>query len=96
MACWYFSRNVVRAGSSPWPSLSSSNNSSGAGNAGSAVTNLAARLCAEAAGGEVLVSQRVVAALPPGFLAEPRGELQLKGFQRPVPVQCVRSEPGPG
>jgi hypothetical protein len=42
------------------------------------VTNLAARLCAEAAGGEVLVPQRVVAALGPGFVAEPRGEIQLK------------------
>jgi len=58
------------------------------------VTNLAARLCAEAAGGEVLVSQRVVAALGPGFEAEPRGEIRLKGFQRPVAVLCVRGEPG--
>ena len=31
------------------------------------VTNLAARLCGEAAGGEILVSQRVVAALDEGF-----------------------------
>jgi class 3 adenylate cyclase len=60
------------------------------------VTNLAARLCSEAAGGEVLVSQRVVAALPTGFATEPRGEVRLKGFQRPVPVQCVRGQPGAG
>ena len=58
------------------------------------VTNLAARLCSEAAGGEVLVSQRVMAALPPGFEAEPRGEIQLKGFQRPVTVLQVRGEAG--
>jgi len=58
------------------------------------VTNLAARLCAEAAGGEVLVSQRVAAALGPGFAAEPRGEIQLKGFQRPMPVLHVRGESG--
>jgi class 3 adenylate cyclase len=56
------------------------------------VTNLAARLCAEAAGGEVLVSQRVAAALGPGFLAEPHGEIRLKGFQRPVTVLNVRGE----
>jgi class 3 adenylate cyclase len=56
------------------------------------VTNLAARLCAEAAGGEVLVSQRVVAALGPGFVTEPHGELQLKGFQRPVTVLHVCGE----
>ena len=53
------------------------------------VTNLAARLCAEAGGGDVLVSQRVVAALGPGFQTEARGEIQLKGFQRPVPTLRV-------
>jgi len=56
------------------------------------VTNLSARLCAEAAGGEVLVSQRVVAALGPGFVTELRGEIGLKGFQRPVTVLHVRGE----
>jgi adenylate cyclase len=50
------------------------------------VTNLAARLCGEATGGEVLVSQRVVAALGDGFATQPAGELNLKGFQRAVPV----------
>ncbi|HEX6017684.1 MAG TPA: response regulator [Burkholderiaceae bacterium] len=53
------------------------------------VTNLAARLCAEAAGGEVLVSQRVVAALGGGFDTEPRGDIQLKGFQRPVAAMRI-------
>ena len=62
------------------------------------VTNLAARLCGEAAGGEVLVSQRVMGALDGalggalsgapsgGFRTEPAGELALKGFARPVPA----------
>ena len=50
------------------------------------VTNLAARLCGEAAGGEILVSQRVCALLEGGFRTEPVGELALKGFQRPVPA----------
>jgi class 3 adenylate cyclase/CheY-like chemotaxis protein len=58
------------------------------------VTNLAARLCAEAAGGEVLVSQRVLASLGPGFVTEPRGEIRLKGFQRPVTVLHVGGETG--
>jgi class 3 adenylate cyclase/ActR/RegA family two-component response regulator len=55
------------------------------------VTNLAARLCSEAEGGEILVSQRARAALLAGSEAElPRleakGEISLKGFHRPLPV----------
>ncbi len=50
------------------------------------VTNLAARLCGEAKGGEVLLSQRVMGALPEEFRSEPAGDLNLKGFQRPVPA----------
>jgi class 3 adenylate cyclase/ActR/RegA family two-component response regulator len=55
------------------------------------VTNLAARLCSEAEGGEILVSQRARAALLAGSEAElPRleakGEFSLKGFHRPLPV----------
>jgi adenylate cyclase len=49
------------------------------------VTNLSARLCGEAQGGEILLSQRVHAALDESeFRAEPAGELTLKGFARPV------------
>jgi adenylate cyclase len=59
------------------------------------VTNLAARLCAEAGGGEVLVSPRVVAALGAGFQTEARGEIQLKGFQRPVPILRVYGTQSP-
>ncbi len=48
------------------------------------VANLASRLCDEAADGEILVSQRVLNALGGLALAEPAGELVLKGFARPV------------
>jgi len=49
------------------------------------VTNLAARLCGEARGGETLVSQRVRGLLDDRELVcESAGELELKGFQRPV------------
>ncbi|MBO9513832.1 MAG: response regulator [Variovorax sp.] len=58
------------------------------------VTNLAARLCGEAAGGEILISQRVQGALqdlaPEGeWRIEEAGELELKGFQRKVPAWRV-------
>jgi class 3 adenylate cyclase len=53
------------------------------------VTNLAARLCAEASGGEILISQRVRGAMldaapDPAWSIEEAGELELKGFQRKV------------
>ena len=57
------------------------------------VTNLAARLCAEAAGGQVLVSQRVAAAVEGLAAVEAVGPLALKGFARPVPAFAVG---GPG
>ena len=50
------------------------------------VTNLAARLCGEARGGETLVSQRVCALLEGEVATELAGELALKGFHRPVPA----------
>jgi class 3 adenylate cyclase len=50
------------------------------------VTNLAARLCAEARPGQILVAHRVLAALETLVTVEPLGELSLKGFLRPVPV----------
>jgi len=50
------------------------------------VTNLAARLCAEAGPGQVLVSQRVLAGIEDIVDAEPVNELTLKGFRRPVQV----------
>ena len=48
------------------------------------VTNLAARLCGEAAGGEILVSQRVHAGAQALLEAEAPQSLALKGFSRPV------------
>ena len=54
------------------------------------VTNLASRLCADAAPGQILVSQRVYAAAGELVDAESVGELTLKGFQRPVPAYSVR------
>jgi adenylate cyclase len=50
------------------------------------VTNLAARLCGEARGGEILVAQRVQALLEGQVATEPAGDLVLKGFHRPVPA----------
>ena len=55
------------------------------------VTNLAYRLCDEARGGQILISQRVYVALEELLEAEPLGELSLKGFLQPVPVFNVRA-----
>jgi class 3 adenylate cyclase len=54
------------------------------------VANLASRLSTRAAGGQVLISQRVLAAVEDAVLASPVGELELKGFARPVPVYELR------
>jgi adenylate cyclase len=48
------------------------------------VTNLAARLCAEAEGRQILISQRVYAAIEEIAVADPVGELALRGFSRPA------------
>jgi class 3 adenylate cyclase len=53
------------------------------------VTNLAARLCQEAADGQILVSQRVYAEVEGLVEAEPLGPLALRGFARPQPVHSV-------
>jgi len=58
------------------------------------VTNLAFRLCAEAATGQILISQSVYAAAGDLIDAEPIGELTLKGFQRPVAAYNVRALKG--
>jgi len=54
------------------------------------VTNLAARLCGEAAGGQILISARVAAAVEGLIDAEDLGALTLKGLARPVPIWSVR------
>ena len=48
------------------------------------VTNLAARLCAEANPGQILVPQRLLGMVEELVEVEPMGELSLKGFHRPV------------
>jgi adenylate cyclase len=48
------------------------------------VTNLAARLCAEARPWQILLGQRVHAAVEEFVTSEPVGELTLRGFTRPV------------
>lgn len=54
------------------------------------VVNLAARLCAEARDGQILVSQRVRAAIEPMVETERLPDLDLKGLPRPVAVFDVR------
>jgi adenylate cyclase len=48
------------------------------------VTNLAARLCAEAGAGQVLVSQRVFSAVDDVAVGESVGPLELRGFSRSI------------
>ena len=54
------------------------------------VTNLAARLCGEAEGGQILISARVASAVETIIDAEHLGPLTLKGLARPVPIWSVR------
>ncbi|MGJ7507086.1 adenylate/guanylate cyclase domain-containing protein [Variovorax sp. GT1P44] len=55
------------------------------------VTNLAARLCGEAAGNQILISRPVYAQLEALLDVEPPQALSLKGFQRPVDCFSVRA-----
>ena len=55
------------------------------------VTNLASRLSTHAQPGQVLISQRVLAAVEEAFDARPVGEIELKGFARPVAAYEVRA-----
>jgi adenylate cyclase len=54
------------------------------------VTNLSARLCGEAAAGQILVSARVAGAVESMVEADDLGPITLKGLARPVPVWSVR------
>ncbi|MDX1374341.1 MAG: response regulator [Burkholderiales bacterium] len=49
-------------------------------------TNLAARLCAEAAGGEVLIDRKTMAAVDGAFRVTEAGPFELKGYGQPVPA----------
>jgi class 3 adenylate cyclase/CheY-like chemotaxis protein len=53
------------------------------------VTNLAARLCAEAQGGQVLVDRRIYASVEDVVEAMPIGPLSLKGLSQPVMAFAV-------
>jgi class 3 adenylate cyclase len=53
------------------------------------VTNLAARLCAEAQDGQILVSQRVATAVEGAAALTPIGEQKLRGLTRPVMVYDI-------
>jgi class 3 adenylate cyclase len=55
------------------------------------VTNLAARLCGEAKGGQVLITSRVAAAVESFADTEEVGALTLRGLARPVPTLSVSS-----
>lgn len=54
------------------------------------VTNLADRLCSEAQPWQILVTQRVLAGADDVAVSEPVGELDLRGFTRPVTAFNVR------
>jgi adenylate cyclase len=54
------------------------------------VVNLAARLCGEAKNGQILIDGKVFTAVESLIETEPIGELELKGFHRPVPAFDVR------
>jgi class 3 adenylate cyclase len=58
------------------------------------VTSLAARLSDEAAGGQILLSQRAYAALEGEVDAHPVAPLEIKGFARPVQAYELVSIPG--
>ncbi len=61
------------------------------------VTNLAARLCAVAGAGQILVSRRVFHAVEELVDGQPVGDLDLRGFSRPVPAVAItgaRAVPG--
>jgi class 3 adenylate cyclase len=54
------------------------------------VTNLASRLCGEAPGDQILISQKVYAGVEALIEVEPQEALTLKGFRRPVIAYRVR------
>jgi class 3 adenylate cyclase len=53
------------------------------------VTNLAARLCAAATAGQILVAQRAFTAVEEHIAANPVGELDVRGFSRAVRAYAV-------
>src|SRR5262249_44681011 len=58
------------------------------------VCNLAARLCAEAKDGQILVSSRIAEAVEAVAILENLGELELKGLRRPVAAYNIAQNTG--
>ena len=54
------------------------------------VTNLAARLCADAAGWQILVTERVFTAAGSSVVGEDAGEREMRGFSRKIRVLSVK------
>ena len=54
------------------------------------VTNLAARLCSYASHGQILITQRVHSGAQEHVVTDPLGEVELRGFLRPVHVHDVK------
>ena len=54
------------------------------------VTNLASRICGEAKGGQVLISQRVLTMLGGAAQADHLGDIEFKGLAVPVPTYVVQ------
>jgi len=54
------------------------------------VTNLASRLSTRAAAGQILIGRRVLAAVDDAVISASVGDLELKGFARPIPAYEVR------
>src|SRR6266850_1112794 len=57
------------------------------------VTNLAARLCAESKGGQILADRKTMAALEGFAQFDALGPFNLKGFAQPVPAFALRRPP---
>ena len=53
------------------------------------VTNLAARLCAEAKDGQILVSKRIATAVEGNVGLEEIGNLAFKGLSQAIPVYNI-------
>jgi class 3 adenylate cyclase len=53
------------------------------------VSNVASRLCDEAAPGQILISPRVLLAIEKEVACEPAGKFELKGIRRPMAVHNV-------
>ena len=56
-----------------------------------AVTNLAARLCGEAKGGQILTNRKTLSQFEQLVEAEPIGEISLKGFAKPISVYSIEA-----